>query len=358
MRPSMRPYRNGNENGISSSAAMCRKSVNGVPDSNGCAEFALKKPPPLVPSCLIASWLAAGPRVIVCAAPSSVVTCAGPSNVMTTPRATSTTAITNESGIRMYSVPRTRSAQKLPMPLLVRAGEPADERHRDGHAGRGRDEVLHGKAGGLRQVAHGRLGDVGLPVRVRHEADRRVHRDVGAHALQRDRVERQVALDPLDQVQHEEARGGEHEQRARVLRARSCRARHRCAARGRSRARPARRRREPGAPALVDPVHVAGEQVRAAEHDEREEDEEAERYARLRTSPGGASRPGSRRTAARRRRGRSPARCSQPIDPHCHQADEPEQDEDESDVDDVHGRAIEPPPSPGVKCAGRDLKAT
>ena len=100
MRPSMRPYRNGNENGISNSTAMCRKSVNGVPDSNGCAELALKKPPPLVPSCLIATWLAAGPRVIVCAAPSSVVTCAGPSNVITTPRATRTTPITSERGIR------------------------------------------------------------------------------------------------------------------------------------------------------------------------------------------------------------------------------------------------------------------
>ena len=29
--------------------------------SNGWAELALKKPPPLVPSCLIASWLATGP---------------------------------------------------------------------------------------------------------------------------------------------------------------------------------------------------------------------------------------------------------------------------------------------------------
>ena len=54
MRPSIRPYRNGNENGISEQPAMWRKSVNGVPDSNGCAEFALKNPPPFVPSCLIA----------------------------------------------------------------------------------------------------------------------------------------------------------------------------------------------------------------------------------------------------------------------------------------------------------------
>ena len=41
--------------------------------SNGCAELALKKPPPLVPSILIASCEATGPTAIVCFAPSSVV---------------------------------------------------------------------------------------------------------------------------------------------------------------------------------------------------------------------------------------------------------------------------------------------
>ncbi len=33
--------------------------------SNGIAELTLKKPPPLVPSCLIAIWEAAGPRASV-----------------------------------------------------------------------------------------------------------------------------------------------------------------------------------------------------------------------------------------------------------------------------------------------------
>ena len=40
--------------------------------SSGCAELILKKPPPLVPSCLIATWLAAGPWAMSCSAPSSV----------------------------------------------------------------------------------------------------------------------------------------------------------------------------------------------------------------------------------------------------------------------------------------------
>ena len=51
-----------------------QKFVHGVGFSNGWAALALKKPPPLVPSCLMASWLATGPMAIVCFAPSSVVT--------------------------------------------------------------------------------------------------------------------------------------------------------------------------------------------------------------------------------------------------------------------------------------------
>ena len=51
-----------------------QKFVHGVGFSNGCAAFALKKPPPFVPSCLMVSWLATGPIAIVCFAPSSVVT--------------------------------------------------------------------------------------------------------------------------------------------------------------------------------------------------------------------------------------------------------------------------------------------
>ena len=35
--------------------------LNGVGFSKGCAELALRKPPPFVPSSLIASWLAIGP---------------------------------------------------------------------------------------------------------------------------------------------------------------------------------------------------------------------------------------------------------------------------------------------------------
>ena len=49
--------------------------------SNGCAELALKKPPPLVPSCLITSWLAIGPIEMTCLTPSKVFASTAPASV-------------------------------------------------------------------------------------------------------------------------------------------------------------------------------------------------------------------------------------------------------------------------------------
>ncbi len=48
--------------------------VKGLGFSKGWALLALKKPPPLVPSSLIASCEATGPSATTCLAPSTVVT--------------------------------------------------------------------------------------------------------------------------------------------------------------------------------------------------------------------------------------------------------------------------------------------
>ena len=61
--------------------------VSAVGFSNGWALLALKKPPPLVPSSLIASWNATGPSAMVCRAPSSVVASTVPAMVCGTPAA-------------------------------------------------------------------------------------------------------------------------------------------------------------------------------------------------------------------------------------------------------------------------------
>ena len=60
--------------GIAKIMNIDRKFVNGFGFSNGCAALALKKPPPFVPSCLMASCEATGPSASVCLPPSSVVT--------------------------------------------------------------------------------------------------------------------------------------------------------------------------------------------------------------------------------------------------------------------------------------------
>ena len=88
--------------------------LNGVGFSKGCVLLFPKKPPPFVPSCLMATWEAAGPLGITCSTPSMPGTVAGPSKDCTTPWETSRSATTTEIGIRKYKVLRVRSAQKLP----------------------------------------------------------------------------------------------------------------------------------------------------------------------------------------------------------------------------------------------------
>ncbi len=51
--------------GMTRMASICRKLAIAVGFSNGCAPFTLKKPPPLVPSILMAAWLATAPSASV-----------------------------------------------------------------------------------------------------------------------------------------------------------------------------------------------------------------------------------------------------------------------------------------------------
>ena len=99
----------------------------------------------------------------------------------------------------------------------VAAGQAAHEGHRDGHADGGGDEVLHGQAGHLHQVALGGLTRVRLPVGVRDEADggvprqRRGHRGAGIVEVQR-----QLALHQLEDEQEQDADGREGQHAAGV----------------------------------------------------------------------------------------------------------------------------------------------
>ena len=101
--------------GITSSRKISTRLESALGFSKGCAELALKMPPPFVPSSLIASWDPAGARGIVCAVPSTPRTSIPERSVITTPVATSTSAATNASGSRILTTPRVRSTQKLPI---------------------------------------------------------------------------------------------------------------------------------------------------------------------------------------------------------------------------------------------------
>ena len=119
--------------GISRIASTSRKFDSGVGFSNGCAELTLKKPPPLVPSCLIATCEAAGPCGSRCvliglasragrpwpASPLRPAAAAAPRrrrevlhHALARP---AHSASTNDSGSSTYSVLRVRSTQKLPI---------------------------------------------------------------------------------------------------------------------------------------------------------------------------------------------------------------------------------------------------
>lgn len=92
--------------------------------SNGCAELALKIPPPLVPSSLIASRDAAGASAIVLCAPSTPVTSTPGANDMAAPSPTSTIAATKEIGSSTRVTPRVRSTQKLPRRSVPERAKP------------------------------------------------------------------------------------------------------------------------------------------------------------------------------------------------------------------------------------------
>ena len=59
--PTIRPNIEVSPAGIARIASISTKFESHVGFSNGIAELTLKKPPPLVPSILIASWPATGP---------------------------------------------------------------------------------------------------------------------------------------------------------------------------------------------------------------------------------------------------------------------------------------------------------
>ena len=120
----MTPNARVRQTGMTSSRKISSRLVSAVGFSNGCAELALKIPPPFVPSSLIASCEAVGARAIVDDPPSTPVTSTPARRLIVTPSATSTIAATNEIGSRTRVTPRVRSTQKLPIRSVEARAKP------------------------------------------------------------------------------------------------------------------------------------------------------------------------------------------------------------------------------------------
>ncbi len=100
--------------GMLSSNQFDRRLVRPVGFSKGWPALALKYPPPLVPSCLIASCEATGPPAIPWCWPATVVTMWVACRFCSAPWAIRTTAATAAMGRRMRMTIRVRSTQKFP----------------------------------------------------------------------------------------------------------------------------------------------------------------------------------------------------------------------------------------------------
>ena len=109
---------------MTSNRKISNRLVNAVGFSNGCAEFAFRYPPPLVPSSLIASWEATSPPGNVCVPPAMVATSNGGLRFWITPETTSTSAARNDSGSSTRRLILVRSTQKFPSRSVCRRISP------------------------------------------------------------------------------------------------------------------------------------------------------------------------------------------------------------------------------------------
>ena len=114
-RPVNGPTMNTMLTGMSAIASVCRKFDSGVGFSSGTVLFGPYQPPPLLPSCLIATIGATGPSGIFCSLNSAVAStgvATGPAcSVAGTPCQVSAADSSSDSGSTKRSAARVTSAQ-------------------------------------------------------------------------------------------------------------------------------------------------------------------------------------------------------------------------------------------------------
>ena len=212
--PSIVPRVRVRATGVTRIRKISRKLVYELGFSNGCAELALKKPPPLLPSSLMASWLATGPPVRTCEWPASVCIVVSV-KLWTTPPATSRIAATNAIGRRMRIVPRVRSTQKFPSDPLRERTKPRMSATATAMPTAAERKFWTARPTIWAVKPSRRLTGVGLPVRVGHEG----HRGVEGHPERDARqvaVHRQCGLAELDPHQDHDAHEAEADDAGRV----------------------------------------------------------------------------------------------------------------------------------------------
>ncbi len=189
MRPKLRMRVKGN----SRMARHSSKFARGVGFSRAEAEFAPLKPPPLVPSCLMATWEAWGLHGLV--ALEGLGHALGSQGY----------GKHEGEGQKHTEDHADHIGEEVPEPPV--AGRPQSPHEGEGHGnahGRGQ-EVLHGQARGLGQVAEVRLPRHGLPIGVGREAHGHVQGRIGGQPPEALGVGGQG---PLGHEQQEQPRDG------------------------------------------------------------------------------------------------------------------------------------------------------
>ena len=234
MSPTIRPKQNTRPAGIRKIDSIWTKFDSGVGFSKGCAELALKKPPPLVPSILIASCEATGPIAMDCVAALTSSITGWPFSVLqrlavgavlrllvrvdlerrdlarrveVLDHALADEKNGEHQGDRQQHV-ESHAGQVDPEVADASARsrrQAADQGPDDDDAGRCREEVLAGEDQHLGEMAHGRLARVALPVGVGDEAHGGVERRIRTDRTEVCRVERQHDLQPLYRIDREHA---------------------------------------------------------------------------------------------------------------------------------------------------------
>ncbi len=181
--------------------------------SNGWAELALKKPPPLVPSCLIASWSAMGPRAMACLAPFDGGRVDMAEQGLGHAQGGEDQGDDDGAGQQDVEGDPHQVGPEVAERCAPVRGEGPGQGRGDGDPGGGGGEVLHRQPGHLRQVAGRALAGIELPVGVGEEADGGVERQVRREAGEPARIERQDVLQPQDGVEEQKRRSAEGHQR-------------------------------------------------------------------------------------------------------------------------------------------------